>query len=389
MAAMLTSDSPIRSSGLLMPIRVRRWSIVPLAVILLGGGLLLCILPTTATAGFDDGHRAYDRGDYDEALRHFRPLAEEGDRDAQYWLGWMYSHGEGVEKNDTLAVVWYRRAAGQGEPASQNNLGWMYSHGIGVAQDYDEALRWYRLSANQGDPDAQYNLGWMYSKGNGVPQDVSEAVKWYRMAAAQGHRKAKSRLLELGEEIDEGVDPSLVFLLFLVGGALATILALVFVSRQRTALAQQRRQAELFKVNVARERRQRGESENPPGCAGCGALLVILAAVGLLVANGLDVVLLSREWIWGLLLLIALATGYLAVFESGSSSWSEGIKSAIRRSPLITVSNLTFGALGVGFAIFVGIAILWWMGSALAGVSASTIIIILLLVLIVQNTFRE
>ena len=45
------------------------------------------------------GVNAYLRGNYATALRQFKPLAEQGDAWAQYWLGRLYYRGEGVLKN--------------------------------------------------------------------------------------------------------------------------------------------------------------------------------------------------------------------------------------------------------------------------------------------------
>ena len=63
-----------------------------------------------------------------------------------------------MERDDTEAVRWYRRAAEQGDVLAQYNLGWMYENGRGVGRDRVEAVRWYRLAAEQGDADAQRAL---------------------------------------------------------------------------------------------------------------------------------------------------------------------------------------------------------------------------------------
>ena len=51
--------------------------------------------------------KAKDRKDYDTALRLLKPLAEQGDADAQAELGTMYENGEGVAQNYTEAWKWY------------------------------------------------------------------------------------------------------------------------------------------------------------------------------------------------------------------------------------------------------------------------------------------
>ncbi len=55
---------------------------------ILAGVVFSLMLTGGAAAGpLEEGFAAYDRGDYATALRLFRPLAEQGDADAQYNLG--------------------------------------------------------------------------------------------------------------------------------------------------------------------------------------------------------------------------------------------------------------------------------------------------------------
>ncbi len=49
--------------------------------------------------------------------------------------------------------------ADQGDASAQFNLGIMCGHGEGVPQDYAEAAKWYRLAAEQGNVKAQFKLG--------------------------------------------------------------------------------------------------------------------------------------------------------------------------------------------------------------------------------------
>ena len=105
----------------------------------------------TFTGDFETGFDALNRGDYATALREWRPLAEQGDAEAQNLLGIMYFNGEGVEQDNVEAVRWYRLAAEQGLANAQYNLGLMHDNGLGVAEDYVEANRWFRLAAKQGN----------------------------------------------------------------------------------------------------------------------------------------------------------------------------------------------------------------------------------------------
>jgi TPR repeat protein len=128
---------------------------------------------------------AFQKGNYEQALRIARPLAEQGDARAQSLLGRVFSRGRGVQLDEAEAARWFRRAAEQGNAAAQFSLGNMYSEGRGVPQDFTEAAKWYRASAEQGDPQAQYNLGLAYAKGEGVPQDNINAHAWFNIAASR------------------------------------------------------------------------------------------------------------------------------------------------------------------------------------------------------------
>jgi TPR repeat protein len=72
---------------------------------------------------FDDGFDAYDRGDFETALRVWHPLADQGDARAQYNLGVIYEYGEGVPENDVQAYKWMNLAAAQGNETAKKNKG--------------------------------------------------------------------------------------------------------------------------------------------------------------------------------------------------------------------------------------------------------------------------
>jgi TPR repeat protein len=149
--------------------------------------ILLSFAAPVAATPFEDAVAAYGRGDYETALRLWRPLADQGLADSQNSLGVMYESGHGVPQDDAEAVKWYRLAANQGYATAQSNLGIMYNNGQGVPQDYFEAHFWWFLAANQDDATAQYNLGL-------TSQNYAEAVSWYRKAADQGLAPAQYNL---------------------------------------------------------------------------------------------------------------------------------------------------------------------------------------------------
>jgi TPR repeat protein len=167
-----------------------RFSVVLASVVL--AGVALC-------ADFYQGLDAYERGDFEVALRHWKPLAEQGDPEAQYRIARMYYHGRGVQ-DDAEAARWYREAADRGHAKARNNLGMMYERGRGVAQDVSAAVEWYRLAAEQRLPTAQANLARMYDTGRGAPQSSEQAAGWYRRAARAGHAASQYRLAQMYDE---------------------------------------------------------------------------------------------------------------------------------------------------------------------------------------------
>ncbi len=63
---------------------------------------------------FEIGVAALSCGDYETALKEFRPLAERGKAVAQWSLGIMYERGRGVPQDYVQAYRWYTLAASQG-----------------------------------------------------------------------------------------------------------------------------------------------------------------------------------------------------------------------------------------------------------------------------------
>ena len=154
--------------------------------------ILLFALASPAWAGpLEDVMAANSKGDYTTELRIVRPLAESGTAWAQFFLGMMYQHGQGVIEDYAEAGKWYRLAATQGEALAQYNLAVMYGKGQGVVHDEKEAAKWHRQAAEQGYPASQYALGLHYFLGLGVLEDAVRAHMWFNLAAVSGNESAQ------------------------------------------------------------------------------------------------------------------------------------------------------------------------------------------------------
>lgn len=109
--------------------------------------VLLSLLAAPATAqDYDKGVASYERGDYVAALWKWRPLAEQGDAQAQYELGQSYFRGRGVLRDYTEAAKWFRLAAEKGYAEAQVLLGGMYTAEQGVPLDYVQGYMWVNLA---------------------------------------------------------------------------------------------------------------------------------------------------------------------------------------------------------------------------------------------------
>ncbi len=164
--------------------------------------LALSLSGGVAGAGpLEDGIAAYEAREFEAAVGLWRPLAEGGDVEAQFLLGFVFGEGQGVEKNPVEAVRWFGLAGQQGHAPSQNRLGLIFAIGDGVEEDEVEAVKWFRMAAEQGHSDAQLSMGVHYDSGDGVSENKEEAYAWATISAAQGNMQASRFKLVLESEI--------------------------------------------------------------------------------------------------------------------------------------------------------------------------------------------
>jgi TPR repeat protein len=135
--------------------------------------------------------------------------AGEGEVEAQALLGQILLDGQGIAKDQALALRWFGIAAGRGHLMARNMLGRCHEHGWGVAADASVAAQHYRIAAEAGLDWAMYNLANLLATGRGVAVDHLQALALYRRAAEVGHAKSMNLL---GRYLEEGqvcpADPS-------------------------------------------------------------------------------------------------------------------------------------------------------------------------------------
>ena len=194
-------------------------------------------------SNYQKGMKQYRPDDATVAVRELKPLAEQGDAEAQFNLGSLYYQGWGIPQDYREAVQWLRKAAEQNYGSAQVTLGTIYAEGVQgvIEKNYSQGLMWFILAAAQGDPearelrdalaarmtpkqiteaqklarefkpqdayartlrelkalaekgdaDSQFKVGLIYYSGQGVTRDYLEALNWFRKAALQNNSFAQ------------------------------------------------------------------------------------------------------------------------------------------------------------------------------------------------------
>ena len=167
--------------------------------------------PTDADSQVLLAKEYYDLGKYNQAFRLFRQSANNDNGRGQYFLGMMYSNGDGVNKDEGTAKVWYQKAVEKNDSDAMIGLGDILvneGHRVDAANLYKQAASlgnaegYYKLvikldyslekqaeflfkGAEMNHAGCQHSLGLSYYSGGRVKKDYAEAIKWFTIAAEQ------------------------------------------------------------------------------------------------------------------------------------------------------------------------------------------------------------
>ncbi len=113
-----------------------------------------------------------------------KDAANKGLAIAQNAMGWWIATGAfGYEKNDAIALTWFKASAEKNHSGSMNWLAGFHEQGRGgLTKDPLAALELFKKSATRGNHVGMIALGRMYATGVGVPADGQEGLKWFYMA---------------------------------------------------------------------------------------------------------------------------------------------------------------------------------------------------------------
>jgi len=132
--------------------------------------------------------------DVQAGLKWLQAAAGQNNPNAEFYLGYLYEHGQFVAQNYALALQNYEAATRVHYPPAENNLGSLYQHGQGVPKNIGKALEWYLAAAQHGNAIGQMNLANLYCGGDGAARDYQKAVYWLRLAADTGLPDAQNNL---------------------------------------------------------------------------------------------------------------------------------------------------------------------------------------------------
>ncbi|MCF6404499.1 SEL1-like repeat protein [Chitinophaga filiformis] len=135
---------------------------------------------------YQKGFDAFEKQQYEDAIRYYKLAAEKGHGGAMNDLGYLYESADGYI-NETAAFEWYRRGTEAGSPHAANGLANCYINGMGTAPDVNKALELYTQSAAKHVPHAHYNLGMLYFNGEHVEQDDKQALMHLACASRMGY----------------------------------------------------------------------------------------------------------------------------------------------------------------------------------------------------------
>lgn len=137
-----------------------------------------------------------------EEIKKYRKAAEEGNAEAQYQLGLLYSGKFNLSYKVFRGYFLYVFRRYEYRSVSH------YSHGC---RNYRKAAKWFLQAAEQGHTEAQSKVAECCFDGNGVPKNPEEAIKWlYKANRILKYAELAKRLKALAEREPSQDDSSVV-----------------------------------------------------------------------------------------------------------------------------------------------------------------------------------
>ncbi|MDE1153594.1 MAG: tetratricopeptide repeat protein [Micavibrio sp.] len=143
--------------------------------------------------------------------------AEQGDKEAQFYLGLSYARGKFVEQSYIQAYFWLYIAA-KSCPECRPDKQLIYAARLADVKKqltdvqmkrmeelanewrpFPSKVQVLKMNAAHGNADAKYQLGKLYAEGKTIPRNIIIATQCLNEASEMGHKEAKSELESMGD----------------------------------------------------------------------------------------------------------------------------------------------------------------------------------------------
>lgn len=153
------------------------------------------------------GNKCRENGDWEKAFQLYEQAAEQGNAEAQYWIG-VLLRDEDIQKS----VEYFEKSAENRYPNGEYELAQCYYNGTGKNQNKEVAFQWYEKAAEQGNAASQYILGTFYLNGEIVDKNIKMVKKYYKAAAYNGSAEAQfslAKCYEYGDMFDKNIEKAI------------------------------------------------------------------------------------------------------------------------------------------------------------------------------------
>ncbi|MDR2352309.1 MAG: sel1 repeat family protein [Deltaproteobacteria bacterium] len=134
-------------------------------------------------------------------------LANQGDINATFHLGFMKYWGFRMEKDRRNGFLMIKNAADNGHSNAQFVMGGFCLKGENVPRDSQKAIEYFQMSADQNFPPALYNMGIYLSMMPGKTQDIPQAIHYFAAAARENFEPAIQKLSQFPKEMVKNYSP--------------------------------------------------------------------------------------------------------------------------------------------------------------------------------------
>ena len=118
----------------------------PVLRIFLMAAVAFFLWSISARADFEEAWAAYERGQYNIAVREFLRCAERGHDKCQLYLGDIYNYGHGTVVRKDKAFDWYARSAKQNNGVAAGRLCSWYLDNVAGTEGRIKSYMWFKIA---------------------------------------------------------------------------------------------------------------------------------------------------------------------------------------------------------------------------------------------------